>query len=88
MILQKAMHGHLQVAFGADGEATKALAGFCKKNGVQVEDVIREADAKGVEYVWAVKHQQGLPAAQVCFWRPYANSRQIDVPVSGQGIAT
>lgn len=73
------MHGHLQVAFGADGEATKALAGFCKKNGVQVEDAIREADAKGVEYVWAVKHLQGLPAGQVRLWRRYADWLQTIV---------
>jgi len=58
------------VAFGSDGEATKALAGFCKKNGVQVENVTREVDGKGVEYVWAVKHQPGLPANQVPLSEP------------------
>ena len=28
-------------------------------------DVFVEADAKGVEYVWAVQKQEGLPAAAV-----------------------
>jgi len=55
----------IQVAYGADGKPSKALAGFCKKNGVLVEEVTREEDGKGVEYVWAVRHQHGLPAAQV-----------------------
>lgn len=55
-----------QAAFGPSGQPTKALAGFAAKNGVSVEDVTREADAKGTEYVWAVRKQQGRPAAEVC----------------------
>jgi hypothetical protein len=30
----------------------QALEGFCKKNGVEVGDVTKEADAKGVEYCY------------------------------------
>ncbi|CAL8470617.1 g10159 [Coccomyxa elongata] len=54
-----------KAAFGPDGQPTKALAGFAAKNGVSVEDVTREADAKGTEYVWAVRKQQGRHAAEV-----------------------
>ena len=53
------------MAFGADGAPSKALEGFCKKNGVSAADVTREADAKGVEYVWAVVRSEGRPAAEV-----------------------
>jgi glycyl-tRNA synthetase beta subunit len=35
------------------GEPTKALQGFARKNGVQVADVVVEADSKGVEYCYA-----------------------------------
>lgn len=52
-------------AFGADGKPTKALEGFCRKNGVDSASVTREADAKGVEYVYAVVRDAGRPAAEV-----------------------
>ncbi len=52
-------------AFGADGQPTKALEGFCRKNGVDPASVTREADAKGVEYVYAVVRDAGRPAAEV-----------------------
>ncbi|GLC37301.1 hypothetical protein PLESTB_001138600 [Pleodorina starrii] len=52
-------------AFGADGSPTKALEGFCRKNGVDVTSVTREADAKGVEYVFAVVRDAGRAAAEV-----------------------
>ena len=55
----------LQVAFSAEGAPTKALEGFCKKNRITPEDVSRQADAKGVEYVWATVRQPGQSAAQV-----------------------
>lgn len=51
-------------AFSADGKPTKALEGFCRKNGVQVADVSREADAKGVEYVWVTVKDAGRTAAE------------------------
>lgn len=55
-----------QAAFGADGAPSRALEGFCKKNGVSADDVTREADGKGTEYVWAVVRSRGRPAAEVC----------------------
>ena len=55
----------IQVAYGQDGEPTKALAGFAAKNGVALEACTREADAKGVEYVWATTRQEGRHAAEV-----------------------
>ncbi|PSC72381.1 Glycine-tRNA ligase chloroplastic mitochondrial [Micractinium conductrix] len=54
-----------KVAYAATGEASPALLGFCKKNGVTVEDCFNEADAKGVEYVWAEVKQVGRCAAEV-----------------------
>ena len=55
----------LQVAFGPDGSPSKALLGFCKKNGVQADSVFVEADAKGTKYVWAVVKQPGEAAIEV-----------------------
>ena len=54
-----------QVAFGGDGAPSKALEGFCRKNGVTAADVTVEADGKGTEYVWAVVKESGRPAAEV-----------------------
>ena len=54
-----------QVAFGADGGPSKALEGFCRKNGVAAGDVTREADGKGTEYVWVTVQSKGCPAAEV-----------------------
>lgn len=56
----------LQVAFGPDGSPSKALLGFCKKNGVQADTVFTEADSKGTGYVWAVVKQPGRATAEVC----------------------
>jgi glycyl-tRNA synthetase beta subunit len=58
----------------ASGQPTKALEGFCRKAGVAVDTVTREADAKGVEYVWVEVKDAGKPAAEVrtllgCCWR-------------------
>ncbi|GIL46417.1 hypothetical protein Vafri_3416 [Volvox africanus] len=52
-------------AFTADGSPTKALEGFCRKNGVDVASVTREVDGKGVEYVYAVVRDAGRAAAEV-----------------------
>ena len=56
---------HLQAAYDANGAPTKALTGFAAKNGVAAEGVRREADAKGVEYMWATRKQAGRAAAEV-----------------------
>jgi glycyl-tRNA synthetase len=52
-----------QSAFNKDGVATKALEGFCKKNGVSVSEVTLEADAKGVEYCYVTIKDNGRTAA-------------------------
>ncbi|KAL3155346.1 hypothetical protein ABBQ38_010907 [Trebouxia sp. C0009 RCD-2024] len=54
-----------KVAYGPDGSPSKALQGFCKKNGVPVGSVTRQADSKGTEYVWALVEQQGRPTSEV-----------------------
>lgn len=51
-------------AFDAEGAPTKALEGFCRKNGVDPADVIREADAKGTEYCVAVVEKK-VPSADL-----------------------
>lgn len=56
----------MQVAFGPDGSPSKALLGFCKKNGVQADSVVTEADAKGTQYVWVVVKQPGRATGEVC----------------------
>jgi glycyl-tRNA synthetase len=47
-----------------DGAPTPALLGFCKKAGVKPAACVVEADAKGVEYVWAEVRDAGAPAAE------------------------
>lgn len=54
-----------KAAFDASGKPTKALEGFCRKAGVSVDAVLREADAKGVEYCWVEVKDAGKPAAEV-----------------------
>ncbi|DBA71104.1 TPA: hypothetical protein ACH3X2_011520 [Trebouxia sp. C0005] len=54
-----------KVAFGPDGSPSKALLGFCKKNGVQADSVVTEADAKGTQYVWVVVKQPGRATGEV-----------------------
>ncbi len=58
-----------------DGQATKALEGFCKKNGADVASVVVEADAKGVEYVFAVVGGRPLR------WRGCSGVVLVVVPV-------
>ena len=53
-----------QVAFNADGAPSKALVGFCAKNGADPAAVETRSDAKGVEYVWATRREPGRPAAE------------------------
>lgn len=62
----------VQVAYSPDGNPSKALQGFCKKNGVSVDSVTTEADSKGTEYVWAIVKQPGRSASEVCTSRPYS----------------
>jgi glycyl-tRNA synthetase beta subunit len=54
-----------KAAFDASGAPTKALEGFCRKAGVPVESVTREADAKGVEYCYVEVKDAGKSAVEV-----------------------
>jgi len=54
-----------KAAFDAEGAPTKAILGFCKKNGAAVEDVERVPDAKGVEYCWVAVKEEGQAAGEV-----------------------
>jgi glycyl-tRNA synthetase beta subunit len=54
-----------KAAFDASGAPTKALEGFCRKAGVAVESVTREADAKGVEYCYVEVKDAGKSAVEV-----------------------
>lgn len=50
----------VKAAFDAEGNPTKALQGFARSQGVQVEDVLRKEIAN-VEYIFAVKKMLGRP---------------------------
>ncbi len=54
----------VKVAFNAEGEPTRAAIGFAKSNGVRVEDLVRKPVGP-VEYVFAVKKEEGKPTARV-----------------------
>ncbi|GMH40665.1 hypothetical protein BSKO_08569 [Bryopsis sp. KO-2023] len=54
-----------KIAFDDSGEPSKALLGFCKKNNISADSVTKEADAKGVEYVYAMVRDEGKSAAEV-----------------------
>ena len=43
-----------KIAFDDEGKPTKAALGFARGKGVYADDLVREADEKGVEYVYAV----------------------------------
>ena len=53
------------MAYDSSGAPSRALEGFCKKNGVSASDVSVEPDVKGTEYVWAVVQQTGRSAVEV-----------------------
>ncbi|GBF89751.1 hypothetical protein Rsub_02921 [Raphidocelis subcapitata] len=53
-----------KAAFDAAGKPTKALEGFCKKNGASPGDVAVEADPKGVDYCWVTVNDAGRSAAE------------------------
>lgn len=52
------------VAFGKDGEPTKAAAGFARRCGIDVKDLVRVSTDKG-EYAGAVVTTAGRPTAEV-----------------------
>ncbi len=51
-------------AYDPDGNATKALLGFCKGQGVEEKDLLQK-EVGGNLYVFAKKNCKGLPAEQV-----------------------
>lgn len=54
----------VKVAFDEQGAPTKAAAGFARAKGVPVEELtVREHE--GLEFVFAVRRQEGRPAAEV-----------------------
>eukprot|EP00793_Prasinoderma_coloniale_P004730 PRCOL_00000491-RA len=55
----------VKAAFDADGNPTKAAEGFCRKNGVSPDQLVRRADDKGVEYVYAEVKDIGRAAGEV-----------------------
>lgn len=54
----------LKAAFDAAGQPTKALLGFCRGQGIE-PDAVLQKEIKGVQYVYAVKHIQGRPTAEL-----------------------
>ena len=78
--------GALQVAYGPDGSPSKALLGFCKKNGIQADAVFNEADPKGTEYAWAVIKQPGQDAAKVSSRKNPPIQSQVESHISLQHL--
>ena len=56
----RASYQALQVAFAADGAPSKALQGFCRKNGVDPAAATVEGD-----YVWADVQSGGQSSLEV-----------------------
>ncbi|MBQ3199225.1 MAG: glycine--tRNA ligase subunit beta [Firmicutes bacterium] len=54
----------VKAAYGADGQPSKALLGFCRGQGIEPADVLTK-EIKGVEYVYAVKQIAGRPTAEL-----------------------
>lgn len=63
-LVQEVKGPAVKVAFNAQGDPTRAALGFAKSNKVQVEDLVRKSVGP-VEYVFAVKKEEGRPAADV-----------------------
>ena len=53
------------IAFDADGNATKAAQGFARKCGVAAENLVRREDTDGREYVFAEKNIPSAPATPI-----------------------
>ena len=53
------------IAFDADGNPTKAAAGFARKFGLDVTELVRKQDADGREYVFAEKNVPSRPAVPI-----------------------
>lgn len=67
----------LAAAFGPDGTPTKALEGFCRSQGVSVDDLRQEGD-----YVWLTKVIPGRTAGEVLSELIPAAIRAMEFPKS------
>jgi glycyl-tRNA synthetase beta chain len=63
-LVQEVKGPAVKVAFNAAGEPTRAAQGFARSNKVKVEDLVRKSVGP-VEYVFAVKKEEGRPAVEV-----------------------
>lgn len=63
-LVQEAKGPAVKVAFNPAGEPTRAALGFAKSQGVGVEDLVRRSVGP-VEYVFALKKEEGKPAVEV-----------------------
>lgn len=55
----------VRAAYGDDGQPTRALEGFCRGQGISTGSVEHRKDEKGVEYVYARRHEPGLATTKV-----------------------
>ena len=55
----------VRAAFDDHGKPTRALEGFCRGQGVSAGSVERRRDDRGVEYVYARRHEPGLETLEV-----------------------
>ena len=55
----------VRAAYGDDGIPTRALEGFCRGQGISTGSVEHRKDEKGVEYVYARRHEPGLATTEV-----------------------
>ncbi len=54
-----------KIAFDEAGNPTKAAAGFARGKGVSPEELVRETDEKGVEYVYAIVEEPARPTLEL-----------------------
>ena len=54
-----------KIAFDADGNPTKAAAGFARGKGLAASDLVVEADENGVDYVYACISKPAVPATDL-----------------------
>ncbi|MGI6033627.1 MAG: glycine--tRNA ligase subunit beta [Coriobacteriales bacterium] len=54
-----------KIAFDEEGKPTKAALGFARGKGVDVSELERSADEKGVEYVYAVVNKPAEPTIEL-----------------------
>ncbi len=77
----------VKIAFDADGNPTKAAQGFARGKGVDPAD-LRRKTVKGVDYVFAVKHVAGRPAAEVLAENLPALLKKITFPRSMRWLSS